>query len=101
MDFRKQLNDGRTHSPQYALNHITCCRDLSLLSGQEKKALFALRDTDDTLAIARNIHLTPKTVYTYTSKIRQKFNLSSILQVRQFIFSEFVLDAETGEGLFP
>ncbi len=101
MDFRKQLNDGRTHSPQYALNHIACCRDLSLLSGQEKKTLFALRDTDDTLAIARNIHLSPKTVYTYTSKIRQKFNLSSILQVRQFIFSEFVLDAETGEGLFP
>ena len=39
MEFRKQLNDGRTHSPQYALNHITCCRDLSLLSGQEKKTL--------------------------------------------------------------
>ncbi|WP_181012942.1 LuxR C-terminal-related transcriptional regulator [Citrobacter amalonaticus] len=99
MEFRKQLTDGRTHSPEYALNHIARYRSLSILSVQEKKTLFALLDTDDTWAAARKIYLSPKTVYSYTSRIGQKLNLSSILQVRQFIFSEFVLDAETGEGV--
>lgn len=89
MDFRKQLTGGRTYSSEYALNHIARCRSLSMLSEQEKKTLFALLDTDDTVAAARKIYLSPKTVYTYTNNIGQKLNLNSILQVRQFIHSEF------------
>lgn len=54
-----------------------------------EKTLFALLDTDDTVAAARKIYLSPKTVYTYTNNIGQKLNLNSILQVRQFIHSEF------------
>lgn len=99
MEFRKQLTSGMTHSTEYALNNIAHCRSLSMLSVQEKKTLFALLETDDTRAAARKIYLSPKTVYTYTGRIGQKLNLSSILQVRQFIFSEFVLDAEIGEGV--
>lgn len=97
MEFRKQLTDGRAHSPEYVLNHIARCRSLSMLSVQEKKTFIALLNTDDTWSAAREINLSPKTVYTYASKIGQKLKLSSILQVRQFIFSEFTLDAETGE----
>lgn len=93
-EFQKQLTDGRTHSHEYALRHIARCRDLSMLSFQEKRTLFALLDTDDTSEAARKIFLSPKTVYTYASNIGQKLNLSSILQVRQFIFSEFALEAE-------
>ena len=89
MEFRKQLTGGRTYSSEYALNHIARCRSLSMLSEQEKKTLFALLDTDDTVAAARKIYLSPKTVYTYTNNIGQKLNLNSILQVRQFIHSEF------------
>lgn len=95
MDYQKQLTGGRSHSPEYALNHIARCRSLCMLSVQEKKTLFALLETDDTWAAARKIYLSPKTVYTYTGKIGQKLNLRSILQVRQFIFSEFALDAES------
>ncbi|QLV15281.1 LuxR C-terminal-related transcriptional regulator [Enterobacter roggenkampii] len=89
MEFRKQLTGGRTYSSEYVLNHIARCRSLSMLSEQEKKTLFALLDTDDTVAAARKIYLSPKTVYTYTNNIGQKLNLNSILQVRQFIHSEF------------
>ncbi|STB59401.1 Bacterial regulatory proteins, luxR family [Citrobacter freundii] len=96
MTFRKQLTDGRTHSPENTLKYIARCRSLSMLTAQEKRTLFALLDTGDTWAAARKIYLSPKTVYTYTSNIGQKLNLRSILQVRQFIFSEFALDAENG-----
>lgn len=60
-----------------------------MLSAQEKKTLLALLDTDDTSAAARKIHLSPKTIYTYTNNIGHKLNLNSILQVRQFIYTEF------------
>ena len=79
------------HSPEYALNHISRCRNLCMLSAQEKKTLFALLDTDDTYAAARKIYLSPKTIYTYANNIGHKLNLSSILQVRQFIHAEFEL----------
>ena len=98
MTFRKQLTDGRTHSPEYALKYIARCRSLSMLSVQEKKTLFALLETGDTCAAARKIYLSPKTVYTYASNIGQKLNLRSILQVKQFIFSELILESETEEG---
>jgi DNA-binding NarL/FixJ family response regulator len=68
-----------------------------MLTAQEKRTLFALLDTGDTNAAARQIYLSPKTVYTYTRNIGMKLNLSSILQVRQFIFSEFTVDTETGD----
>lgn len=98
-EFQKQLTDGRTHSHEYAISHIARCRDLSMLSFQEKRTLFALLDTDDTSEAARKIFLSPKTVYTYASNIGQKLNLSSILQVRQFIFSEFAQDAENAKSV--
>ncbi|MCU3852527.1 hypothetical protein N8W35_05270 [Enterobacter roggenkampii] len=91
VEFRKQLTSGRMHSPEYALNHISRCRNLCMLSSQEKKTLFALLDTDDTYAAARKIYLSPKTIYTYTNNIGHKLNLNSILQVRQFIHAEFEL----------
>jgi len=91
VEFRKQLTGGRTHSPEYALNHIARCRNLSMLTIKEKKTIFALLDTDDASAAAKKIHLLPKTIYTYTNNIGQKLNLNSILQVRQFINSEFKL----------
>lgn len=91
VEFRRQLISGRMHSPEYVLNHISRCRSLSMLSDQEKKTLFALLDTDDAIAAAKKIHLSPKTIYTYTNNIGQKLNLNSILQVRQFINSEFKL----------
>ncbi|EQA6227840.1 LuxR C-terminal-related transcriptional regulator [Enterobacter ludwigii] len=96
MTFRKQLTDGKTHSPENTLKYIARCRSLSMLTVQEKRTLLALLDTGDTWAAARKIYLSPKTVYTYTNKIGQKLNLRSILQVRQFIHAEFVLDAKTG-----
>jgi Bacterial regulatory proteins, luxR family. len=64
-----------------------------MLTAQEKRTLFALLDTDNTHATARKIYLSPKTVYTYVRNIGYKLNLRSILQVRQFVFSEFALDA--------
>lgn len=94
MTFRKQLSDGKTHSLENTLNYIARCRNLSMLTLQEKKTLFALLDTGDTWAAARKIYLSPKTVYTYTNNIGQKLNLRSILQVRQFIHAEFELEAE-------
>lgn len=93
-DFRKQLIDGRMHSPEYVLNHIGRCRSLSMLSAQEKKTFFALLDTDDTYTAASKICLSPKTIYTYTNNIGHKLNLNSILQVRQFIYAEFGLGKE-------
>ncbi|HCH0659867.1 TPA: hypothetical protein NKO55_004486 [Enterobacter asburiae] len=93
-EFRKQLTIGRMHSPEYALYHISRCRNLCMLSTQEKKTLFALLDTEDTYAAARKIYLSPKTIYTYTNNIGHKLNLDSILQVRQFIHAEFELGAE-------
>jgi DNA-binding NarL/FixJ family response regulator len=95
--FRWQLIHGRTNRPEYAVNHIARCRSLCMLTAQEKRTLFALLDTGDTNAAARQIYLSPKTVYTYTRNIGMKLNLSSILQVRQFIFSEFTVDTETGD----
>ncbi|HDR2683370.1 TPA: hypothetical protein QCJ52_005042 [Enterobacter ludwigii] len=62
-----------------------------MLTIKEKKTIFALLDTDDASAAAKKIHLLPKTIYTYTNNIGQKLNLNSILQVRQFINSEFKL----------
>lgn len=96
VEFRRQIIFGRTYTAEYALNHIGQCRSLSMLTAQEKRTLFALLDTDDTRAAARKIYLSPKTVYTYAYNIGQKLNLSSILQVRQFISSEFAPDPESG-----
>ncbi|MCU6154368.1 hypothetical protein KWH84_00870 [Enterobacter hormaechei] len=93
LEFRKQLAEGKTFSSEYSLRHITRFRSLNLLTAQEKRTLFTLLDTGDIRAAARKIYLSPKTVYTYTSYIGQKLNLSSALQVRLFIFTEFVLDA--------
>lgn len=94
IEFRKQLTSGRIHSPEYALNHIARCRNLGMLSDQEKKTIFALLDTDDTSAAARKIYLSPKTIYTYTNNIGHNLNLNSILQVRQFIHNEFEIEVE-------
>ncbi len=66
-----------------------------MLTFQEKRTLFALLDTNDTRTAAVKIDLSPKTVYTYTRNIGQKLNLSSLLQVRQFIFSEYSVESET------
>lgn len=95
IDFRRQLISGRTYSLEYALNHIAGCRNLSMLTRKEKKAIFALLDTDDIQTAAVKINLSPKTIYTYTYKIGIKMNLCSILQLRQFIYSEFKLDKES------
>ncbi|MEG0870622.1 MAG: hypothetical protein RSG77_26805, partial [Hafnia sp.] len=95
IDFRRQLISGRTYTLEYALNHIAGCRNLSMLTRKEKKAIFALLDTDDIQTAAVKINLSPKTIYTYTYKIGIKMNLCSILQLRQFIYSEFKLDKES------
>lgn len=95
VEFRRQLIRGRTYSLEYTLNHIADCRNLSMLTLKEKKTIFSLLDTDDTRAAAAKIYLSPKTIYTYTYKIGMKMNLCSILQVRQFIYSEFELDKES------
>ena len=99
MEFRRQLIHGRTNRLEYAVNHIARCRSLVMLTAQEKRTLIALLETDDTNAAARRIYLSQKTVYTYTRSIGMKLNLSSILQVRQFIFSEFTEDAENKESI--
>lgn len=94
VEFRWQLVNGRTHTIDYALNHIANCRNLSMLTEKEKKTLFALLGTDDIEGASRKIFLSPKTIYTYTRNIGQKLNLKSILHVRQFVFSEFEQDVE-------
>jgi len=93
--FRQQLIYGQTNQLEYAINHIVRCQSLKMLTFQEKRTLFALLDTNDTRTAAVKIDLSPKTVYTYTRNIGQKLNLSSLLQVRQFIFSEYSVESET------
>ncbi|MGU3412528.1 LuxR C-terminal-related transcriptional regulator [Enterobacteriaceae bacterium C34A] len=97
-EFRKQITDGRVCSPENTLNYIARFRSLSILSVRERKTLFALIEIYDTKEVAGKIQLSPKSVYGYISNIGKKLNLSSIIQVRQFIFSEFTQDAETGES---
>ncbi|WP_146050864.1 hypothetical protein [Citrobacter amalonaticus] len=92
INFRWQLTSGQTYSPEYALAHIAKCINLHMLTLRERKALYALRDTDDIRTAANMISLSPKTIYSYSRKIGEKLNLDSMLHVRQFISSELELD---------
>ncbi|WP_148873110.1 hypothetical protein [Serratia marcescens] len=90
-EFYRQLTEGRTCSLESSLNHIEKCLNLHMLTRRERRVLYAIRDANDTRAAAKMSYLSTSTFYAYSRRIGEKLNLKSILHVRQFIFSEFVL----------
>lgn len=99
IEFRQQLTEGRTHSLEYSLNHISHCRNLDMLSVIERKTLSALHDTNDASLAAEKLCLRSKTIYYYAHNIGAKRNLSSLMQVRQFVRSEFCLETVACHGM--
>ena len=72
------------------LQQVPADRKLCIIDIESFRSLGAIFNI-----LKRKLNLSPKTIYTYTYKIGIKMNLCSILQLRQFIYSEFKLDKES------
>lgn len=89
-EFRSQLAKGLTLCPDYILVYFIRCLHLKMLTSAERRVFRALTKTNDIYAASGIACLSAKTCYSHSRSIGEKLNLSTILQLRQFIFNDFV-----------